>query len=227
MGTVHLEVVGGWTRPQLLLRLLQVIDAPFQVGPKGLHERGTGAVCQVTMRGPDPALPARLRAGEDPRDPSILATDWPDIDSHHSVLRVHSTATEPRRAAAEVLRCGASLVNAGGVAVWCVESGVAHAGTKWLRLAEAAGPADPLPVLVQAWARWPVPAEGGGLRTCGLAELGLHDLLAPSITDETVADAVFEDLVTRMVSGAGAPGVVRALGREFVVERTAAGLLVR
>lgn len=38
---------------------------------------------------------------------------------------------------------------------------------------------------------------------------------------------MFEDLVTRMVAGAGAPGVVRALGREFVVERTAAGLLLR
>lgn len=225
MASPQIDIVGGWTGPGLVARLLQVIDAPFQVGRKGLHERGTRAWCEVTVRPRDPLLPERIRAGEDPRTPSILEADWPDIDGHHAVLRVRSPASDPRVAAAEVLRCGASLVNAGGVAVCCVSSGLAHAGTRWITLAEASA-GDPLPALVAAFARFPIRA-GGGWRTVGFADLGLHDVFAPDLADETVALAVFEDLASRMAAGAGAPGSVRALGRDFVVERTADGLVVR
>ncbi len=222
MTTLH--IVGGWTRPQLLIRLLQVIDAPWQPGPKGLHERGSTAVCVARMGGADPGMVARIRAGEDPRAPSILESDWPEIDGHHAVLQVQSTAGDPRKAAAEVLRCGASLVNAGGVAVVCAPSGVAHAGTRWLELATALDPADPLPALVQAWARWPV-RDGDGFRTLGLAALGLRDLSAPGLADETLAHALCEDVVARQVAGAEPTGTVRALGRAFAVAVDGAGLV--
>ncbi len=211
-----LEIVGGWTRPQLLMRLLAVIDAPWQPGAVGLHERGTGAVCKVQMRGADPELAHRIRAGEDPRAPSILEEDWPDIDVHHAVLRVRSTARDPQRAAAEVLRCGAALVNAGGVAVYCAASGVAHAGTHWLTLATALTNADPLPVLVQAWARYPTRAADG-YQTRGLGALGLREVAAPGLDDETVAHALCEDVVTRQCAGTDGTGAVKVLGRSFQV----------
>lgn len=212
---VRLLVVGGWTRPQLLGRLLQVIDAPWQLGPQGLHERGTSAVVAARMGRGDPAVAARIRDGQDPRAPSIPDADWPEIDGHHAVIELRGTVPDPRTAAADVLRCGASLVNAGGVAVLCLPAGLAHAGTRWIELAAALQPDDPLPALLGAWARWPV-RDGDGYATRGLAALGLRDV-AVATADETLADAVIERLVTRTLAGGPPVTSLQVLGRSVSV----------
>lgn len=218
-----IRLVGGWPSSRLLIRLLRVVDAPWQAGPRGLEERGTSAVCAARLLPRDPGLPDQIRAGEDPRSPSILPTDWPEIDAHHAVVALHSLATDPRTAAGEVLRCGAALVNAGGVAVRCDPSGVAHAGTRWIELAAALDPADPWPVLVQAFGRWPV-RIGGGFGTAGLDGLGLRDLSLPGVGDETLAHAICEQVVARQVAGVDPVGALRALGRAVTIAADGPGL---
>ncbi len=213
-----LEIVGAWDRPGLLLRLLSVIDSPWRPGPKGLHERGTRAVCTVEMRGPDRTLPPRLRAGESRVNPTILEADWPEIDEHHAVLRVSSAAKDPKRAAGDAMRCGAALVNAGGIAV-LTESGAAHAGEAWVALAGRLTP-DPLPALVDGWVQ-PIVASGAGWGSRGLAVLGLPELEVHG-ADETVALAVLEHATDALAAGKVPTdgGVMNVHGRRFLARVT-------
>jgi hypothetical protein len=127
-----LEIVGDWTSPRLLVRLMVATDSPWELTEQGLRSSETGDLCTVTMRGPDPKLPAAFRKGDHPAHPSILDELVPAIEGHHSVLRITpDPALQGDAAALAAVRCADGLVNVGGLAVWCPHSGAAHSGDRF------------------------------------------------------------------------------------------------
>lgn len=199
------EVVGDWTSARLLIRLMQAIDSPWELTEAGLVHEDTGEVCLLEMRRADPALPAAFRAGESPVFPSLTDEVLAGIDGHRSVLRV--VAAEPlvgEDASAAVVRCGSGLIDAGGIALRCVQSGVAHSAAHWQLLASqldlAADAADRRSALYQALVR-PLVRTASGWETVGMGLLDLPDVCAPPDLSETAALDAMEAVVARMLAG--------------------------
>lgn len=227
-----IQIVGDWTSARILIRLLQVIDSPWQLSRAGLTHAETGETCQVVMRGHDAALLELFPAGECPVRPSLDDATLTAIGTHRAVLRVEPIEDLTGWSAARaLLRCGDGLINAGGVAVRCVASGLAHSADRWQALEQMAVQADEAhdrqrlgETLYEALVRQLVPTQGG-VRTLGMALLEAPDviLLGADVADEIALD-VMEDLCLRtladqapasgevMRSAPGRPGFVAQRG---------------
>lgn len=132
-----LELVGDWTGPRLLVRLMLAIRSPWEPTERGLRFQKSGEICKIWMGGPDARLLERFREGDNPIAPSLTPEILQAIEGHRSVLRISADPSLTDDAAlAAVARCGGALVNAGALAVWCPQSGAAHSADRWLEIAQ-------------------------------------------------------------------------------------------
>jgi hypothetical protein len=185
-----LELVGDWTSPRLLIRLMTVIDSPWDLTERGLRSRETGELVRLEMSGPNPRLSPRFRTGDSPIAPSLTAEILEGVDAHRSVLRIQTVSElEPDKELLAVARCGAGLVNAGAIAVWCPQSGVAHAADRWIELAKALEEDDPdREAQYTAWVRCLVRTRQRW-STAGMGLLGLPDVsVPPELPDATALE---------------------------------------
>ena len=77
-------------------------------------------------------------------NPSLEDADWELIEKHKSVLYVLSTnfiAVKAPAASLAMLSLGRRLLEAGGSAIKCDSSGIAHSRSRWFELASQAEPA--------------------------------------------------------------------------------------
>jgi hypothetical protein len=141
--------------------------------------------------------------------PSLDAATLTAIGEHRAVLRIEPvedlTGWEAARA---VLRCGDGLINAGGVAVRCVSSGLTLSADRWQALEQMAVQAEEEgdrtrlgETLYEALVRQLVPTRGG-VRTLGMAVLEAPDviLIGADVAEEIALD-VMEDLCLRTLAG--------------------------
>jgi hypothetical protein len=113
-------------------------------------------------------------------DPSLAAEDLAAIDEHTRVLYVlgaPSTARDAPGVARRSLQLGRRLLEAGGLAVKCESSGIAHGRARWLELARAAEGDGAWSALLRGYVQWPI-QDGDDYQTCGLHLLGQPDLIA-------------------------------------------------
>lgn len=210
-----IQLVGDWTSARILIRLLQVIDSPWQLSRTGLTHAETGETCQVTMRRHDDELIERFADGECPLRPSLDAPTLAAIGTHRAVLRVEPVRSlEGIAAARALLRCGDGLINAGGVAVRCVNSGLAHSADRWQALermaveAEAEGDQARLGETLYQALVMPLIRTKSGVRTLGMALLERPDavMVGADVSEEVAVD-VLEDVCLRTLAGqAPSPG---------------------
>jgi hypothetical protein len=187
-----LELVGDWTSPRLLIRLMAAIDSPWDLTERGLRSRETGEVVRLEMRGPDPRLPPRFRTGDSPIAPSLTDEILEGVSGHRSVLRIQSaSALEPDKELLAVARCGAGLVNAGAIALWCPQSGAAHAADRWLELAKVLEDPDPeREAQYTAWVRCLMRTRQRW-STAGMGLLGLPEVsVPPELPDATALEVL-------------------------------------
>jgi hypothetical protein len=188
-----LELVGDWTSPRLLIRLMAAIDSPWDLTERGLRSRQTGEVIRLEMRGPDLRLPPRFRTGDSPIAPSLTEELLDGVDGHRSVLRIQSaSALEPDKELLAVARCGAALANAGAIALWCPQSGVAHAADRWLELVKAleSGEDEDREAQYSAWVRCLVRTRQRWA-TAGMGLLGLPEVaVPPELPDATALETL-------------------------------------
>lgn len=177
-----IELVGDWTHPRLLLRLLMVIDSPWELDGSHFIHRDTGEACVLEMRGHDPELAELFLLGECPVRPSLDPERIEAIGEHRAVLTVRpSNGLRGREAARALLRCGAGLVDVGALGVRCVQSGLAHSGERWQaldRMADGAALEDDDALLAEALYLamvMPLCRASDVLRTRGMALLGAPD----------------------------------------------------
>ncbi len=226
-----LELVGDWTSARLLIRLLQVIESPWELSALGLTHAETGETCLLEMRGPDPRIAERFAAGECPVRPSLLPETHEAIAGHRAVVTVRPAPDlEGWDAARAVLRCGSGIVDAGALAVRCRDSGLAHSGEHWQTLdrlataAELEGDRARLAEALYLALVMPMAHAGDVRRTRGMALLEAADAV---VSDNNVREAnaldALEMVCLRTLSGQPPdPGqVLRASpsSPKFVVER--------
>ncbi|MBX2796381.1 MAG: hypothetical protein KTR31_01890 [Myxococcales bacterium] len=203
-----IELVGDWTHPRLLLRLMMVVDSPWQLDGSCFVHRDTQEACVVEMRGHDPELAERFAEGECPVRPSLSPERLQAIAEHKSVLTVSPAPGLSGRAAARaVLRCGAGLVDAGALAVRCVQSGLAHSGERFQaldRVAEGAEDEDDTSMVCEALYLamvMPLARRRDALCTLGMALLEAPDaVVAEEVMEARALDAM-ESVCLRTLAG--------------------------
>ncbi|HHO49675.1 MAG TPA: hypothetical protein ENK18_02105 [Deltaproteobacteria bacterium] len=200
-----LELVGDWTSARLLVRLLVVIDSPWELSAAGLTHRDTGETCELQMRPRDASMIEVFRAGECPVRPSLSDEVMEGIAGHHSILTV-SASPDLRgwEAARTVLRCGSALVDSGALAVRCLQSGLAHAGDRLSTLERMAGAAgDDRALLGESLYLayvMPLVRDGASPRTRGMALLEAPDaVVVGSVAEPNALDAM-ESLCLRTLA---------------------------
>ena len=113
------------------------IESPWTVDKKGFVHQDTGERCIAEMRGPDKALPAAFRNGDDPERPTLTDEIVESIAGHKSVVRVRAakdlTGVDALRT---LVAFGDGLVDAGATALWCPETGASRSAQGWKDIAE-------------------------------------------------------------------------------------------
>jgi hypothetical protein len=141
------------------------------------------------FRGHDPRMAAAFEASRSNINPSLYPRDFEDIARHSTVLYVLSESYAPGEAAAmsrDFLRLGRQLLDAGGIAIKCESSGVAHSASYWRELAERAEASASLSsppttdlwqALYTAYVQLPIQSETD-FYSCGMHLLGHPDMIA-------------------------------------------------
>lgn len=150
-----------------------------------------------------------------PRDPRIVrafeasSMSWPSLSpediahlaSHTTVLYALSKNFSPAAAAdtgVAFLKLGRQLLDAGGIAIKCESSGLAHSAERWARFGETidGDPGDRWAALFNAYVLRPISSEND-LYTCGMHLLGAPDLIISTSAlatanhaDDTIAAAI-------------------------------------
>lgn len=112
-------------------------------------------------------------------DPTLKAEDLASIANHAKVLYVLSknfTAREGTAVSRSFLRLGGRLLEAGGVALKCESTGIAHGRSRWLDLAREAESDGCWSALLRAFVQLPI-QNGDDLYSCGMHLLGKPDLI--------------------------------------------------
>jgi hypothetical protein len=132
-----------------------------------------------------------LRAFEVSRSqlqPSLTDADFAAIGRHTSVLYVLSenyTAQQSAAVCARILHLGHQLLDAGGIAIKCESSGVAHSSGQWRKFDEnvrwnlaqpSGGAGDPWVTLFTAYVQAPIGSEDD-FYSCGMHLLGQPDMI--------------------------------------------------
>lgn len=174
---LRVEHTGNGCLPKIVLCVLG--DAAFGRRAGALLV-AKGVEHEVQAR--DARMGTSFGASEPRVDPSMRADDLQAIERHGCVVYVLSEnfgAAAAPGAASSSLALGASLLEAGGVAMKCESSGIAHGRARWLELATDARPEgkDGWWALLRAYVQLPIDT-GRDYYTCGLHLLGRPDLIA-------------------------------------------------
>lgn len=194
---IILCVPGPWEVCEVLeQRLLQ---GRFVLEEKRLRFADTTETFDAEFRGPDPRMKAAFQASACRLRPSLTPADFRAIDAHRSVLYVLSDAfgrTTAAAAAARMVEVGRALLEAGGLAVKCDSSGIAHSADRW----RSAQP------LFDAFVRLPIINETEELYSVGMHLLGLPDgivALKDFAGDIRAATRVLEEHLRNQAAVAG------------------------
>jgi len=164
---IILCVPGPWEgREDLAQRLL---PAGLVLEEKRLRRADGGEAFDAEFRGPDSRMRSSFQVSACRLRPSLTPADFHAIQGHRSALYVLSDPfgrTTARAAASRMIEIGRALVDAGGIAVKCESSGIAHSAERWRR--------PDLP-LFEAFVRLPIVDEIDDLYSVGMHLLGLPD----------------------------------------------------
>lgn len=146
---------------------------------------------ELTAR--DDRLAESFRSADSPTQPSLTDHDIELIKEHTGVfyfLGKNMTASQAPEGAAKMMRIGKRLLDAGGVAIKCESSGLAHSKRRWLELTarlergiakgvESTSEIDFWLGLFLAYVQLPI-RFGDDLYSCGMHLLGKPDMVATS-----------------------------------------------
>lgn len=141
------------------------------------------------FRGPDLRMKPAFQASACRIRPSMTAADYAAVQGHRSVLYVLSDnygRSTAAGAASRMIEVGRALIDAGGIAVKCDSSGIAHSAARWRDLAARLGEA--WAPLFDAYVRLPIIDDNQDLYSCGMHLLGRSD------AQVTLAEFPGEDL---------------------------------
>jgi hypothetical protein len=175
---VRVEMTGKGFLPRIVLCL---------PGAAGYAERCERVLAEAGIEHEWHARDERMldafEASEFPLQPSLQDADRKLIENHESVLYVlsaHFTAGQALVVSRDMVRLGRRLLEAGGCAIKCESSGIAHSRTRWTELAQrmekAADEATRWSALISAFLQYPLQSETD-LCSCGMHLLGAPDLI--------------------------------------------------
>jgi len=189
---IVLCIPGSWADPG---------DLQSSLGKSGYALEGT----RLRRRDGSETLELEFQPHSDPRmrksfeasacrlRPSLELQDYDAVERHRSVLYLLSRnydRSDAARVAALMLEAGVALIDAGGSAMKCDSSGIAHSAKRWSELLEATreagGPSKALSVVAQereliwtplfeAFVRLPIVTKTEELYSCGMHLLGCPD----------------------------------------------------
>jgi hypothetical protein len=163
---IVLCVPGPWERREdLAPRLLPGLV----LEEKRLRRADGDEAFDAEFRGPDPRMRPAFQASACRLRPSLTPADFNAIQGHRSALYVLSEPfgrATAAAAASRMIELGRALLEAGGIAVKCESSGIAHSAERWRR--------PDLP-LFEAFVRLPIINEIDELYSVGMHLLGLPD----------------------------------------------------
>jgi hypothetical protein len=163
---IVLCVPGPWEgREDLALRL----GPSFVLEEKRLRRADGSEAFDAEFRGPDPRMRPAFQASACRLRPSLTPADFHAIQGHRSALYVLSDPfgrTTAAAAAARMIEIGRALIEAGGIAVKCESSSIAHSAERWRQ--------PDLP-LFEAFVRLPIVSEIDELYSVGMHLLGRPD----------------------------------------------------
>jgi hypothetical protein len=164
---IVLCVPGPWEGREDLAQ--RVLPAGFVLEEKRLLRADGGEAFDAEFRGPDPRMRPAFQASACRVRPSLTPADFHAIQGHRGVLYVLSDPfgrTTAAAAASRMIEIGRALLDAGGIAVKCESSGIAHSAERWRR--------PDLPPF-EAFVRLPIVDEIDDLYSVGMHLLGLPD----------------------------------------------------
>jgi hypothetical protein len=127
----------------------------------------------------DERMVPAFKASASRYDTSLEAEDLASIAGHAKLLYVLSknfTAQEGPVISRSFLRLSRRLLEAGGLALKCESSGIAHGRSRWLELARKTEGDDFCSALLHAYVQMPI-SNGDDYYTCGMHLLGMPDLI--------------------------------------------------
>lgn len=187
---LRVELTGNGYLPKILLCLVGDVNFPAAARPI-LDELGL----DYEFAPRDERMAKAFESSSFRVAPTLKPADFARIAEHESVLYVFSKNFPAREApgvSQKLLQAGARLLSAGGIAMKCESSGIAHNSARWEALAKQANDetdgAEFWAALFDAFVCYPI-QSGGDFYSCGMHLLGKPDLIAT--TDlMTVKDAV-------------------------------------
>lgn len=193
--TVAFDLVGGWTSPHLLLRLMEVVDSPWEALKAGFTHRETKERVTIGMGPAVVGLAEAMLASVDPVLPTIDEPLALELPTHRAVVSVFTTqGKDPLATATTVLRAADAVVNAGAMALRCRTSGLAHGADGFqLLVGEVERAADreaKAKALIRAFVLLRLTGPSPG--TVGLHALGAPDVALAGPTDPDRALAKLE-----------------------------------
>jgi hypothetical protein len=222
------QVTGNGFLPKMVLCVLGGKGYPKEVEAI-LAEGGV----EHEFRGQDPRMRKAFEASACRVRPSLDDEEFARIGRHATVLYVLSTnfpASEGPAVSHSFLRLGRRLLEAGGIAMKCESSGIAHSRSRWVELAAQAVEGQKVAslrgagsgfwsALYQAYVRLPIQSEDS-FYTCGMHLLGKPDLIvATELTPANKAVELFD--VFAMYLLAECPDGGFASGHTFQASKTA------
>lgn len=179
------QVTGNGFLPKIVLCVLGGKSYPKEVEAI-LAEEGV----EHEFRGRDRRMRKAFEASACGVRPSLEDEDFARIGRHAAVLYVLSEnypASEGPSVSHSFLRLGRRLLEAGGIAMKCESSGIAHSRSRWIELAAQAEKGQKAPgpqgaggglwsALYQAYVQLPIQSEDS-FYTCGMHLLGKPDLI--------------------------------------------------
>jgi hypothetical protein len=175
---LRVEMTGHGFLPKMILCL--VGDQSFKKKAQSILE---SSGVEHEWREHDSRIRSAFEAAAFRLEPTLGAEELKKIGEHACVLYVVSKNFTARQAPVEsraFLRLGAKLLDAGGIAMKCESSGIAHGREHWIQLADQARlKADPnrWPALFRAFVQMPITSDDD-FYTCGMHLLGKPDLIA-------------------------------------------------
>jgi len=188
---IVLCVPGTWSDAAELAERLRA--GPFRWTDSKLRAAEGPESFDAEFRGPDLRMKAAFQASACRVRPSLTSADYAAVQGHRSVAYVLSDnfgRSTAAGAASRMIDAGLALIEAGGIAVKCESSGIAHSAARWrelaarLRLGGGSGAtrSDALEERARAWAplfdayvRLPIIDDNKDLYSCGMHLLGASD----------------------------------------------------
>ena len=215
MSDTHFDLVGDWPSPWILVRLLQVVNSPWEPRDDGFVHRGTGEACKLGFAArPNPSLVTAIRDGACPVT-STVDEDLIEQAQDHKAVTVVWVEGEPSVALGRTLvRAVAGIIDAGAVAVRCRRSGLTHSADAFQAIAarlESPDTADEALVDALVYRQLSGDAQTSGMDLLGLPDVALKRDVGP----DRAADVLTRAAIA-LIRGEGLEGL-RAGGRSWSV----------